>query len=358
MLRTSGRANVTAVAGRVSTSRRRVVLLVVAVCVAALAAAVLYVRGGDRLSGSGGGVSGPVTIGEEFHTMASLDTGGGTVELVSVTTIGTSPGLRAEVSLVELGDAPPLGSARGPLNDRYRVVDLAGHRLHTSRPDDLRYWLDIRLIATTEGIHQIRAVAVTYRAGFLRERTAVLPVPVCLSASEDWKAAPEADCPLPDSADPSTIVPSATEYDGEQFGEVLRVRLEVPKSWHEDTSAEADEWRYSAIGADGEMRLRTFDNLDRSPDVETGGSNPTSLRAAADLFVRGFPEEFGTAPELTEILLDGRPAMRIRPGAPPNSSGLETILTTGQPGRGRYLELRGPSKVLDAVISTFRWIGG
>ena len=83
------------------------------------------------------------------------------------------------------------------MDERYRKVDLAGHLLRTSSPDDLGYVLDIRLTATAEGIHQIRAVAVTYRAGLLRERTAVLSVPVCLSASEDWTAARDVACPLP-----------------------------------------------------------------------------------------------------------------------------------------------------------------
>ena len=199
---TSGGGAFAGAVGRVPVSRRRTALVLVPAIVAVLAAGALYVRGGDRLSGSGGSVTGPVTIGEEFHTLAFLDTGGGTIELVSAMALGSPPGLQVDVSLVDMGSAPSLGSSRGPLDARYRVVDLAGHRLRTSSPDDLGYQLDIRLIATTEGIHQVRAVAVTYRAGFLRERTAVLAVPVCLSASADWKSAPEVVCPLPDSAAP------------------------------------------------------------------------------------------------------------------------------------------------------------
>ena len=164
--------------------------------VLAVAASASYLQGGARLTGTGGSVGVAVTIGEEFHTTVDLDTGGGTIELVSARAVGASPDLRVEVSLMERGRAPRIGALRGSLPDGYRVIDLPGHRLRTSTPTgDLV--LDLRLIATRAGTHELRAVAVTYRAGSLRERTAVLPAPVCLSASEDWTAAPEVRCEVP-----------------------------------------------------------------------------------------------------------------------------------------------------------------
>ena len=189
---TSGSDTLASAASRVPASRRRALLVLVPVVVVAAAAGASYLRGGARLTGTGGSVSSPVTIGEEFHTMVDLNTEGETLELVSARAVGASPDLRVEVSLVKRGDAPQIGASRGPLPDGYRVLDLSGHRLRTGRDGDLV--LDLRLIATSAGTHEMRAVAVTYRAGSLRERTAVLPAPVCLSAADDWTAAPEAQC--------------------------------------------------------------------------------------------------------------------------------------------------------------------
>ncbi len=81
-------------------------MVVAPVLAAVVAASVLYVQGGDRLSGSGGNVGAPVTIGEEFHTMVFLDTNGGTVELVSARASDASPGLNVDVRLVPESDCP------------------------------------------------------------------------------------------------------------------------------------------------------------------------------------------------------------------------------------------------------------
>ncbi|MGV3760520.1 MAG: hypothetical protein ACO1PW_13420 [Actinomycetota bacterium] len=187
----------------VSARRRRRALVLVPLVIAALVASVVYLQGGARLTGSGGSIGGPVDIGAEFHTTVFLDTDGGTIELVSARPIGATPDLRVELTLVRPTDgAVGVGSNRGPLDDRFRPVELRGHRLRTSDPDDLNHLIDVRLVATSEGIHQLAGIEVTYRSGFLRERTAVLPVPVCLSATDDWmadwEANPEFECPLPE----------------------------------------------------------------------------------------------------------------------------------------------------------------
>jgi len=179
--------------------RRRTALVVVPLLAALLAGAALYLSGGDRLTGAGGGVSAPVDIGAEFHTTVFLDTDGGTVELVSARPVGATPDLEVELTLVELtSGASGIGAARGPLDDeRYRQLPLEGHRLRSSSNGDPRLLVDVRLVPGSLGIHQLRAIEVTYRAGFLRERTEVLDVPVCLTAWTDWAVAPESGCPLP-----------------------------------------------------------------------------------------------------------------------------------------------------------------
>jgi|GEM_PF-6780234 len=165
---------------------------------ALLVGTALYLSGGDRVTGAGGGVSAPVDLGAAFHTTVLLDTDGGTVELVSARPVGATPGLEVELTLVEARGSAGVGAARGPLDDeRFRQLPLEGHRLRTGQADEVRHLIDVRLVPGARGIHQLRAIEVTYRAGFLRERTAVLDVPVCLSAWTDWTIAPEIECPLP-----------------------------------------------------------------------------------------------------------------------------------------------------------------
>lgn len=183
-----------AVLARVPARRRRAFVVAVPLFAVFVTAPVLYLRGGDRLHGAGGGVSGPVTIGEEFHTTVELNTDGGTVELVSARVLGISLGLDVEVSLVDRGDLPTIGSSRGPLADGYRRLPIEGYALRGSKPGDSHIVLDLKLVATRPGVAQVQGVAVTYRDGFLRERTALLRAPVCLSASSDWATAPAPDC--------------------------------------------------------------------------------------------------------------------------------------------------------------------
>lgn len=183
----------------VTASRRRVLLVLVPMAAVVLAALALYLRGGDRPTGAGGGVSAPVDVGAEFHTTVFLDTDGGTVEFVSARPVGATPALQVELTLVERrSGANGIGAARGPLDDeRYRQVPLEGHHLRTSSPDEPHHEIAGHLVPGSRGVHQLRGIEVTYRAGFLRERTALLDVPVCLSAWTDWTAAPEIECPLP-----------------------------------------------------------------------------------------------------------------------------------------------------------------
>lgn len=184
-----------AVLTRVPARRPRALVVAVPLLAVLVTAAVLYLRGGDRLHGAGGGVSGPVTIGEEFHTTVELSTDGGAVELVSARVLGISPGLDVEVSLVDRGDLPTIGSSRGHLAEGSRRLPIEGYRLRGSSASDAHIVLDLQLVATRPGVAQVQGTVVTYRDGFLRERTATLRAPVCLSASSDWRSAPSPiDC--------------------------------------------------------------------------------------------------------------------------------------------------------------------
>lgn len=186
--------DVVAVLARVPASRRRALAVAVPLLAVLVTAPVLYLRGGDRLHGAGGGVSGPVTIGEELHTMVDLYTDGGALELVSARLVGVAPGLDAEVSLVDKGELNTIGASRGQLAEGYRRLPIEGYRLRGSSASDSHIVLDLQLVATRPGVAQVQGIAVTYRDGFLRERTATLRAPVCLSASSDWATAPAPDC--------------------------------------------------------------------------------------------------------------------------------------------------------------------
>ena len=182
----------------VPADRRRKLLVGALIGAVLIVSAVVYVRGGDRLTGSGGGVSASVTIDEEFHTMAQLETHGASLELVSARPVGLSEGLEADVQLVRVREADPTGSSRGPLSDAYEPIGLSGYLLQTLDGADETYWLDVTAVATEAGRQTMEGVEVTYRDGFLRERTAVIPMPLCLAASTDWRTAPDVDCPLPE----------------------------------------------------------------------------------------------------------------------------------------------------------------
>lgn len=141
-----------AVGGRVAG-----LIVVSAVLVVVVLASIVYLHGGDRLSGAGGNVTGPVTIGEEFHTMVLLDTRGGSVELVSARPTGVSNGLQVDVTLVRLGTRTPIGSSRGPLEPGFQEVTIPGHQLRSSDQDRPRYALDVRVIATAPGRYRMAA---------------------------------------------------------------------------------------------------------------------------------------------------------------------------------------------------------
>lgn len=158
------------------------------------AASVLYLRGGDRLTGAGGTVSLAVAQGEEFHAFASLDSGGGSVELVSVRPVGVSDGLEVDVRLVLLGDGSFLGAWRGPLESAYEFPELRGTVITQGR-DLAGYALDLRAVASRTGTYRVEAVDVTYRAGFLRTRTARIPARSLVCVTE--ATAGPGRCPFP-----------------------------------------------------------------------------------------------------------------------------------------------------------------
>jgi hypothetical protein len=141
----------------------------------------LYLLGGGRLAAQTGRTSLSGARGDELHTFLRLGTGGDTVELVSAHAVGLDPELEAEVRLVRLVGGSPIGSSVGPLGDGYEIVKLAGSRIRSSPPGDVPYWLDLRLVTSGLGEHCLHGVDVTYRAGFLRTRTARLATEVCVS---------------------------------------------------------------------------------------------------------------------------------------------------------------------------------
>ena len=86
---------------------------------------------------------------------------------------------------------------RGPLPSGYEIVPLNGRTVRGASVGDSEYLLDLRVVATIGGEHQLRSVDVTYRAGFLRNRTVRLSVPGCVTASSDWTSQKNAPFPIP-----------------------------------------------------------------------------------------------------------------------------------------------------------------
>lgn len=154
---------------------------------ASLVAVRAYQAGGAHLSGGGFGVGAPVTIGEEFHTSVRLDTGGRDVVLLSATPATSETGLEVTIRLVHGGPYgnPQVGGIRGPLGSAYEFTELAGRTVRSV--DRTPLWLDLRVIASRPGVHRLEGIAITYRAGPLRTRTAGVPAGVCLWASADWR---------------------------------------------------------------------------------------------------------------------------------------------------------------------------
>lgn len=174
---------------------RRGLPVLLAVAIIATVLVSRYQEGGGRLSVGGlGGVSAPANVGEEFHTFLQLDTAG-VVTLLSAQAVDVDPGLRADLRLVQAPKGPSVTARRGPIEGIYQEVPLAGQVLDSNSSDS--YWLDLRLVATVPGIYTVKAVEITYDAGFLRTRTAQGKAWICLSASSDWRS-DDRHCPVPE----------------------------------------------------------------------------------------------------------------------------------------------------------------
>lgn len=183
----------TAVLARPAWQRRAAVVLLPATFLACIAL-VRYFSGGPRLGPSGARVSAPVTVGEEFHAGVPLPTRGGDVELIEVRPVGVTGAVVVDVRLATRSQSATtlLGTVRGPLTERDGVVVLptsaAKGLTITMDGREPVYTLDVRMIGTEPGTSGLTGVDVTYRAGFLRQRTARLNVAICLHASSDWRS--------------------------------------------------------------------------------------------------------------------------------------------------------------------------
>jgi hypothetical protein len=178
---------------RVRTIRRLLVLLTIVLVVAA--PPILYLRGGAHVRGSGGSITAPVALGDELHMFVALDTGGSDVELRSARVAGLRGDAATEVHLVRRHGLPVIGASQGPLASGYELLEVRGRHVRSSSPDDLE-WLDVRVVPHRAGALTIRSVKVRYHDG-LRRRTATLPVPACVYASQAVVPIDEGSCPLP-----------------------------------------------------------------------------------------------------------------------------------------------------------------
>lgn len=140
-----------------------------------------YAQGGDRLALDGYGGAGPTLVDVDFHVFVALGTDGGAVELVSARPVGAAGAVEADVQLVRIEGEDPVGTYRGRLRRDYVVVPLGGHVVDGPL-GTTSHWLDVRVRPTETGVVRLASVAVTYRDGFLRERTAELGIPLCLVA--------------------------------------------------------------------------------------------------------------------------------------------------------------------------------
>ena len=164
-------------------------MLLPATVVAAISS-LRYLKAGPRMRAVGFGISAPVTVGEEFHVGVPLPTRGGAVELVDVRPVGVSGPVTIDTRLTVPGPSGrQLGSVRGPLTRDDAIAlpqsSVRGVVASTDGPPTM-YTVDVRMIATAPGTSMFTAFEVTYRAGFLRQRTARFNVSVCLHASSDW----------------------------------------------------------------------------------------------------------------------------------------------------------------------------
>lgn len=170
----------------------RTLLLVVGVA-AVLVAAIgvrVYAGLGPHLARTGGvSVGIPLARGEEGHTFVGLAGEGGTVTLLSARPVGADPTMRADLRVVRLNGASPIGSSSGPLGAPYQLSAVHGATAHPPANPADRLWLDLRVVATTPGPHLLRGVDVTYRSGFLRTRTVRVDYKVCVSVAPQWRGA-------------------------------------------------------------------------------------------------------------------------------------------------------------------------
>ena len=166
--------------------QRRLVTVLLPLAIVGAVASVGYFSGGPRLHGAAGGVSGPATIGEEFHTLAELDTGGHPITILRAHTFGVAGNVEVRTTLVRLHGNNPIGSSRGPLPSGYEPVRLPVEITafpHAPAP----YAFDVALLATAPGTASVAGIEVTYTAGLLRTRTATLNGSVCIHWSDDWR---------------------------------------------------------------------------------------------------------------------------------------------------------------------------
>jgi hypothetical protein len=147
-----------------------------------------YLHGGGRLDRSGFPVSGPVSIGEEFHVGAPLGASGGEIEVLTVRPIGVTGPVVVDVRVVLESAKIPLGF-RGPLPSDVAVLPLPSPgnalKVNTGGVHTI-YSLDLRMIPTAAGVSRVEGIEVTYRAGVLRQRTARFSG-TCITAFTDWR---------------------------------------------------------------------------------------------------------------------------------------------------------------------------
>jgi hypothetical protein len=171
---------------QMSAWQRRLATVLVPVAILGAVGSVGYVSGGPRLHGGVGGVSGPAAIGEEFHAMAELDTGGHPITILRAHAVGVAGNVEVRTTLVRLNGNNPIGSSRGPLPSEYEPVRLPAEVTAFPHARAL-YAFDVALLATAPGTASVAGIEVTYTAGLLRTRTATLYGSVCIHGSGNWR---------------------------------------------------------------------------------------------------------------------------------------------------------------------------
>jgi len=171
---------------RMTAWQRRLATVLVPLAILATLGSARFVSGGPRLHGGGGSVSGPAAIGEEFHSMVELDTGGHPVTILRAHAVGVAGNVEVRTTLVRLGVNNPIASSRGPLGAGFETIGLPVQIAASPRVRAV-YAFDVALRPTGKGTASVAGINVTYRAGLLRTRTATLSVWVCIHGSDDWR---------------------------------------------------------------------------------------------------------------------------------------------------------------------------